>query len=208
MQTKPATTPGKQSIVVRIEDVDMQNRLVHAFDKSGSRIQVSFRDIPGGGLLRIPNQSERWTAERHGWIWRLTGRISSTAEQSELSTLLQPGDSLLDTPNILYVNAEEVILNGRAIGTTVHDQYLSASPYTSVTLSSVPADMGTVMPFLNGLLVEPTLWDLFGQDLIFRTPLGSSGTLVVYYEAIVKAYDDDGVVVGRAIISGAESYTP
>lgn len=204
----PATiTPGMQSIVVRIEDVDMTNRLVHAFDKSKARIQISFRDIPGGGLLRIPDQGERWVAERQGWVWRLTGRLSSAAEQAEVAGLLEAGDSRLYSPGILYIDADEVIVNGRPFGTHVHDLFHETSTFTSVTLSGDVANPLSVMPFLNGLFIDPSQWTLTNRTIAFAATM-AAGTLVVYYETIAQAYDDPGLVKGVARISGAETYTP
>jgi len=208
-KTIPSKAPGtSQQIVVRIENVDMVNRSVHCFEKTKGRIDVSFRDIPGGGLLRIPAQGERWTAERFGHIWRLTGRLSSHDEQIALSKLLVPGDSQLSTPGILYIDVDEIVFNGRHIGTTVHDTYSQPlSPFTVVTLSATPVDQGTVMPYLNGLLCQQELWNLSGRTLTFRAPLGF-GNLVVYYESSGFAHDDTAVVSGKSKVSGLESYTP
>lgn len=206
-QTIPSKVPGGVQIVVRIENVDMVNRSVHCFEKTKGKIDVSFRDIPGGGLLRIPTQGERWTAIRFGHIWRLTGRLSSHEEQLEISALLQPGDSQLSTPGTLYLDVLGLVFNGRHIGTVVHDTYNQPGPFTIVTLSQTPAEIGTVMPYLNGLLCQQELWSLHGRTLTFGAPMGF-GNLVVYYQSVGRAYDDSTVVSGRGRASGAESYTP
>ncbi len=61
------------------------------------------------------------------------------------------------------------------------DFFTSASGFTSVTLSEIPIRIECVMPYLNGLYVEPSVWDLTGDTLTFNTTMGS-GNLVVEYQ--------------------------
>lgn len=198
-------TPGAQKIIiVRIEDVDLTNRLVHAFDKTNGRIQVSFRDIIGGGLLRIPVQNERWIAERVGYVWRLKSRLTSLDEHARILAAVEAGDAIIAAPGVLYIDVAEVRLNNKVLGHTRREMFTGTS-LTTVTLTGTPSNYDSIQPFFNGLLLDPTEWTASGSVISFTAP--HTGTIVIYYESAEAHFEDDGSITSTAVISDTDSYT-
>lgn len=180
--------PGYEQIVVSIEDVDIPNRLCHCFDKTNGRIQVSWRDIPGGGLLRIPLQGETWTAVRQGFVWRLVGRLASLQEQQNIETQASPGDTSIYSPagSAVRIHTPNFVVSGRSVGGTVVQTYTSDTGFSSIVLNSSPIPP-SIQIFVNGLLIPPTSWSFDGTGTITFTSTFGSGLgseCVVYYQSL------------------------
>lgn len=104
----PIEAPTTDRILLRVDEVDMKNRLVHAADRTGANIQASFGDL--GGVTSIPMSGDKWTARREGYIWHLENRLDAVEEQEFISTL-SPGDAVISTPGTLYLKGGSVTLN-------------------------------------------------------------------------------------------------
>lgn len=168
-----------QKIVVRIDEIDVVNRVCHARDKTNVLIQVSFRDAPGG-VLQIPAQNERWTVTRigHG-PWYLDKKLDSHDDHTWVEENMHPGDTRLSTDNTLFIEAEAIQINGIPFGYMTYASFTTDGTTESYTLPETPVQMP--MAFINGLLINPSTFVINGSSLIFATA-PPSGTLVVYYQ--------------------------
>lgn len=195
---------GLEFIRIKVSQVDMSLRTVHALDKTGSPIVVNWKAY-AGGILHVPNVGETWTAKKLGHQWHLDQLLDTLPQQNAVVAELQPGDTRISTPGQLQLILETATMNGRGIAPTVRDQYWRPNEqYTAVTLSSQPATVDSIMPFLNGLSVAPNLWGWDGELELTFIHLMAAGELVVWYQSWVPANADDDIVIGRAVISGDE----
>jgi len=183
-------TPAAETIIVQIDDIDMANRLVHAFDKTNVRITASYRNQPGG-LMLIPSRGERWTAHRSGWIWYLDKRIDSADEAAHAVANLSPGDARLSASGIIDTTMRGFYMNNRGIGPTVKDNFYQDTGFTSVVLSSAPVSFESLHPTLNGMAISNDLYtyDFDTRTVTFNSTMGA-GALLVTYQTWVYANDD------------------
>lgn len=194
-----------QKIVVRIDEIDVTNRVCHARDKTNVLIQVSFRDAPGG-ILQIPAQGERWTVTRIGQgPWYLDKKLDSHDDHEFVKDTMTAGDTRLGGVGTTHIETGKMKMNGRGFGSTVFDDHYSASAWTTVTLASDPVSTHSIQVFLNGLLIAPNGYQVNGRVITFNSAM-STGNLVIFYQVWAYAYDDATTVVGRAIISGVDLY--
>ena len=105
-------TPPIDYIVVMIDDVDLANRIVHAYDKTQVRYQISFRETPSGILL-IPKQGDQWLAIRRGWIWYLQSKLDTADEHQDAVNTMLPGDMRIKGETIRIDG--DVVINGQPI---------------------------------------------------------------------------------------------
>ena len=146
--------PEMERISVFIDDVDIPNRIVHARDRSGGRIQATFHDIDD--YLPIPYPLEFWIAERSSWdSWRLRCRVSDR-EDTEVLKQLEPGDRIICAPKgNLWLKGNRVLLDNDPVDNLevvnkgyVDDVIVSVSsggPWsvTSVKIANYTADFLT-----------------------------------------------------------------
>lgn len=194
-----------QKIVVRIDEIDVTNRVCHARDKTNVLIQVSFRDAPGG-VLQIPAQDERWTVTRIGQgPWYLDKKLDSHDDHEFVKDTMVAGDTRLGGVGTTHIETGKVKMNGRGFGTTVFDDHYSASAWTTVTLASDPVSNGSIQVILNGVIVAPNLYRVSGRVITFNSTM-ATGNLLISYQVWAYAYDDSDTVVGKAVVSGVDLY--
>jgi len=205
MATQQRTaTPGQDYIVLEIDDIDISTRMTHCFDKTKAPFIASFRESPGG-LLRVPNKGERWTAKRQGWVWHLEAKLDDLVQHEFVMDNMAPGDTRVQSDGTFHIQMERTEMNGRGIAPTVKDTFYNGTGFTTFTLASEPVGPLCVHPVLNGMTVSPELWftdynaDPTGRVINFYSTMGA-GSLVVTYQAWIYANDDAAVVVGRGII--------
>jgi hypothetical protein len=168
------------TIVVTIDEVDLTRRFVWGYDKTKTRIQCSMRESPGG-ILRIPNQGELWTACRRGYVWYIDRKLDSSDEQAAVVSDMSPGDVRIsgsDTNSTIDIQGN-VLINGSPPSPALKvNTFESVSAFTTVTLDADPGS--SVLVYLNALLVNSNLWTINGRVITFINPMGS-GELVVYF---------------------------
>lgn len=181
---------GQTNIIVKIDQVDLDHRIAHAFDKTGAPIQVSWRQS-AGGVTRIPNQGEKWTAQKVGFTWYLEDKLDSLDEHSYVQSSMQPGDTRLSADGTIHIKADAAHINGRGIAPVVHDTFNETSSFTSIVLASEVSTPESIMIFVNGLLVSPVHWliDNDNRTITFATAQ-AAGEVVVYYQTWAEALDD------------------
>lgn len=109
------TPPDGEIITVQIQDVDIEQRILHVRDSQGGRYQVTFRAM--GAFLQIPALNEHWTATRVGFQWHLGSRINAADEVSNIGDLSQ-GDVRIQTSGDIHLNpGGDVLVNGVVLGT-------------------------------------------------------------------------------------------
>lgn len=189
----------QEYIVVKIEQVDLANRIAHVRDKTNSPLLVSFREAPGG-ILHVPAQDQKWTAKRLGATWHLEAKLDSLSDARWAADNMQSGDTRITSDGTVHVLTEGMEINQRAFGATVRDFFYSASAgFTSVTLSGTPVSADTVQVHLNGQFVPHTVWTLSGRTITFNTTM-AAGNLTVHYQTMLTYMDDAGTVIGRTVI--------
>jgi hypothetical protein len=168
-----STEPSRtfEYIAVVIEDVDVPNRLVHAIDRTGSLIQISFRDQPGG-IFYVPVQGEKWIAVRKGPVWQLESQM----EESDASLALKPGD--------MMIKGQSLSALGGNIAQDYTDHVLLDGGYAAAVLTYAPLSAASIQIYLNGLLLVPDLWafDAPTKTVTFDLTFGEIGSLLVRYE--------------------------
>lgn len=189
--------------ILRIDEIDLDNRIVHCLDKTGSNVQAFFRDSPGGTFY-VPKQGEQWTAKRIGYSWHLENRLDSLDEHQGAAGSLSPGDLRLSAGQ-LQVTVEQIDLNGHPLGFTVYDSFLSGGTFNQVTLASSPVHKNSIMVFHNGSLLNPSTWTLGARVIRFVSPQ-SSGDIVVYYQTLASTFIDSSAVIGRGHIGVKRSW--
>lgn len=189
--------------ILKIDETDLANRIVHCHDKTGSNVQAFFRDSPGG-MFYVPKQGEQWTAKRIGYSWHLENRLDTSEEHTDAVGSLSPGDLRLSSDQ-LQIAAEQISLNDHPLGFTVYDAFLSSGSFTQVVLASPPVHKNSVMVFHNGLLLNPSTWTLSAQVINFASSQ-SSGDIVVYYQTLSSTSLDSGIVVGRGHLASVRSW--
>jgi hypothetical protein len=105
--------PTPPRISLFIDEVDIENRLVHGFDRAGGRTIATFHDVDD--LLPIPDTQEFWVAELVEHSWRLTARVSTT-EDNEAISELSPGDRRIAATGAIYLEGTELYFNGDVVG--------------------------------------------------------------------------------------------
>lgn len=185
MSSAFSTAPNQpyEYLTVRIDDVDQSQRVVHARDRTGAMYTVSYRDSTGGITL-IPSNGEIWIAIRKGYTWFLDSRMDSADEDAVLATY-QPGDLRVQADGAIRMLGTSLTFNGHPVGGAgVTDQFEHpATGYTSVTLSQKPLEADKIAVYLNGLLLNSSLWTWDGNVTInFGSAMGEAGYLSVVYE--------------------------
>lgn len=103
------TQPGLSRLSVLIDDIDIPNRIVHVYDRSGGFFQATFHDVDD--TLPIPAPGEQWIAERMSWdSWRLSGRVSQQGYTDILSNL-NPGDRLIAALGDIWLHGDRVLVD-------------------------------------------------------------------------------------------------
>lgn len=202
------TTPGQEYVVLEIDEVDVSTRQAHCFDKTKAPLIASFRESPGG-LLRIPANGERWTAKRQGWIWHLEAKMDSLEDHAFAQDNMTPGDARLQSDGALFIQMTSATMNGRGIGPDIKDVFYDDVGFSSVYLTSEAVSLMSTHPKLNGVDLDPMLWDLGADNrtITFHNIMGA-GYLVVSYQSWAAAMDDNATVTGRGMISADEVYIP
>jgi hypothetical protein len=164
-----------------VDDVDMDARLVHARDRTGSRIQVSFRDQPGGITL-VPSPGERWIAVRKGYSWFLDKRMDSAEEHEELAGYA-PGDMRIMADGAVRIIGDSLTFNGLPVGSpplvdVFEDPVLG---FDAVTLSESALE-DSIQVYINGLLIPASIYTFDGTTgITFDDTMGDAGFLQVVY---------------------------
>jgi len=171
--TEP-TQPFEYMAIV-VDDVDTASRTIHAKDRTGSIVQISFRD-QAGGLFYVPSAGEKWIAVRKGYTWFLDQQL----DDSDSSLALAPGDLAITAPGQLYIQ-------GQPYGALTQDYFDHAAidgGFASVVLSRTPGSSESIEVFLNGLLLVPALWtfDPPTRTITFVATMGEIGSLLVRYQ--------------------------
>jgi hypothetical protein len=167
-------------LAVQIDDVDTTLRVAHAIDRTGTVLQISYRDQPGGIAL-VPSQGEQWIAVRKGYTWYLDRRIEGS---DTVFDGLGPGDMSISAPGTIWINGQPLSAIG---GNIVQEEVENASPfagYTTHVLGYAPISDDNITVYLNGLLLWPSLWtyDEGTQTITFDADYGDIGVLLVRYE--------------------------
>lgn len=174
-----ATPADHDYIVVLIDEVDIEKRMAWGIDKTNAKIPCSMTETIGG-IWRIPNQGEFWTVERKGYIWYIDKKIDSSEEHTSAIDTLAPGDVRISGTNEdsnIFITGN-IAHNGHPLETNLEAQtFNSDNPFTEVTLSQIP--IGAVLVYLNGLLVDPSLWTITNKVITFTDPMGA-GQVTVY----------------------------
>lgn len=108
----PVPTPAQERILVKISEIEIANRTAHVTDKMNATLLASWRDT-GSAITVIPSAGEVWTARREGYIWYLENRLDSTEDQAFIEGLVA-GDAVLSAKATLYLQGEQILLNGEA----------------------------------------------------------------------------------------------
>lgn len=93
----------------------MTNHLVIGRDQYGTLLQVSFH--LNDAITAIPAMGEVWTVGRNGNLWFLEMRGDNGSETTSLAAL-GPGDRRIDTSGNLYLNSNQLFINGQPFQTT------------------------------------------------------------------------------------------
>lgn len=167
-------------LAVTIDDVDTSLRVAHAYDRTGTILQISYRDQAGGVAL-VPTQGEQWIAVRKGYTWFLDRRIETT---DSVFDGLGPGDMSISAPGTIYINGQPLSAIGGNIVQEEVENAVAFAGYTTHTLTYTPLGAESITVFLNGLLLWPSLWtyDAGTKTITFDTDYGDIGSLLVRYE--------------------------
>jgi len=170
-------------LAITIEDVDMENRLVHATDRTDSIIQISYRDHPGGVAV-VPAQGQRWIAVRLGHTWFLDKQMDSEEEQDVMAGY-QPGDMRISTPGIIRIYGDELTFNDGPVGgaPTTEEFERPADGFDTQLLAGTPAQPEGMQVYLNGLQLPDESWefDEGTNTITFSPEVGEAGYLRVVY---------------------------
>lgn len=147
-------TPQTAKIAVRIDDVNMKDRTIHAIDKTGAKVRVSFREVPAS--FRIPASGEVWIAHRHGWVWYLDQRLDTVEEHADLATM-SPGDTRVHAKGTVRTIAAANELNGNPLGSTAVEQFITTGTSADFNLKSIPVHNDTIQVFRNTDFLHQTV---------------------------------------------------
>ena len=141
-------TPDAAKVTLRIDLVKPQDRSIVGVDKTGARIEASYRDV--GAAFRIPAGGEVWTAVRHGWVWFLDQRLDSIDEHDAMSANMQPGDTRLHAKGTVHMLAQAISVNGNPTGATMLDTFVTTLDQAiskNYVLSAIPVHDHTISVF-------------------------------------------------------------
>lgn len=93
-----------------IREVNTTTGVIAVTDQYGTPLQISLHTFDP--LLAIPDGNEVWVIERLGSDWFLFKKMETGNEQTPLSAL-KPGDRRIESSGILYLNANDVRINGK-----------------------------------------------------------------------------------------------
>lgn len=181
---KVGARPPNERMAVRIDTVDIANRLAHVISKRDGKFKAGFRAVDS--LFQIPLKGETWIVERNtSHEWHLMSRWDRPAEHDTKNTLAE-GDAHLRTPGKLLIDTGSGVQFIRGgvtsdLGATVHESMTTSGSTTTWTLADTPVHLKTVMLFNNGLLVDPASLSLAGKVLTFSS-IATAHALVVYYQ--------------------------
>jgi hypothetical protein len=105
----PTINNKNSSVRLSIREVNMQKMYVQGTDAYGKSYQVSL-SLPNP-LVSIPQVNELWRLKRDGNDWILDRRMETGSENTPMISLA-PGDRRLEASNKLYLNGENVVING------------------------------------------------------------------------------------------------
>lgn len=182
--SKVGARPPIERMAVRIDTVDLPNRIAHVISKRDGKFKAGFRAVDS--LFQIPLKGETWIVERHtSYEWNLVSRQDRPAEHDAKNTLAE-GDAHMRVPGKLLIDTGSglQLLRGGAtsdIGATTNESRTTTGSTTTWTLANTPVNLKTVMLFDNGLLVDPATLSLAGKVLTFAS-IATGHALVVYYQ--------------------------
>lgn len=179
------TTPEKTRIVVKIDEVDLSKRMVHAKDGTFGNIYAYFRET--GAAFNIPAQGERWYVNRHGFEWLLDRKLDDSSE-TPIFDGMNPGDTRVTSSGVVHIAAPSGIQsNSRPIGVTRREVTATSGSVASTTLAEAPVSIHTVQVFVDGVLTNPSEVSINGSNdkqLDFSPSLSVTAWYAVYYQAI------------------------
>lgn len=174
-----SNAPSMERAVIKVDTVDVENRVVHGIDKMGGKFSVSYTFTDG--LFQIPQSEERWAIIRHGWQWHLDQRMDRP-DEADIKHASKQGDTHLRSPGTLHVDSKGLQINSNALGTTIWERIPSAASQGSYVLTNTCVNSKSIQVFVNGVLKDPltVILSADGNSLIFSPPV--SGLVVIYYQ--------------------------
>ena len=200
-------TPQTAKIAVRIDEVDVKNRLIVGIDKTGAKISISFRDVPAA--FRIPAQGELWTAWRYGWMWFIDQRIDSADEHDALVEQMTPGDMRMQANGTIQIYGQAMTINGQPFGATALDTFSGDGATVDFTLNAPPVHGHTVQVYVESdFLHQQFDYSVSGNTVTFVTAPTNGDRISVYYQRLGRVFEDAQRASGFANISALEDYDP
>ncbi|MBU6232351.1 hypothetical protein KGP36_06990 [Patescibacteria group bacterium] len=129
--------------IVKIDEVDLSNRLAHCKDKTNSNFQCSFRTT-GAGTFYVPNQGEKWLAKKIGNIWYLEAKLDTTDQHTWITANMVPGDVRIDGNHLFFTLTNPKTLTRNFTTATDTLASYTSDPQSSAFTGIDNAQAGTV----------------------------------------------------------------
>jgi hypothetical protein len=176
--------PQVGRITVRIDEVDLENRIVYAVDSKNQKMSISFNYQDT--VFTIPKPGDIWMISRDQYQWYFESRLEKIETDKILITDLKIGDTRLRAVGDLHIETTGVLLNERPLGVTTWDKWTVSLGVgdSQKVLTHHPLDIGSIQLFNNGSLVDPTTISIddVNPNKIYFGPSLASGVAVIYYQ--------------------------
>jgi hypothetical protein len=182
-------------MAVIIEEIDAPNRVAHARDKFGGKLQISY-DSSTGGMTFVPEVNEVWVVVRDELQWAFIYRVEDGTGTDRVPVGdLAAGDTKIRAANAIQFDAASIMVNGFPIGLTIWERFELSADTDEVVLIKQPVDIRSVQVHNNRSLVDPFGIAVSDEERTLTfSPALSAGVAIVYYQYIPTAIKVDDLL--------------